>query len=377
MKNTSLSVGRKGNETTLRAGGESRSIRAAHQEYVRGEDVRRTGVSRFATRLVGVLAGAVMLMAGLGQSTARGGDLTGAVAIDGSSTVFPITEGVAEEFRKEQGNVRVTVGVSGTGGGFKRFARGETDISNASRPIKKEEHDEAVKNGVEYIELPIAYDGLSIVVNRNFTALQQLTVDQLRKIYLDGGVKNWREIDPSMPDARIGIFSPGTDSGTFDYMKEVLTAGNKEARLRADMQVSEDDNVLVTGVAGDQFAIGFFGSAYYFENRDKLRAVPIVNKAGVAIEPTVETINDGSYNPLSRPLFIYVNKKSLSRPEVRAFVNFYLEEAADIADEVGYVHLPDAIYDRAEANVESGRTGTQFLNADGKHKEGALSDIYE
>lgn len=324
--------------------------------------------------IVSGLAAAAMLV-GAGQFAKA--QLSGTIAIDGSSTVYPITEGVAEEFRKQQPNVRVTVGISGTGGGFKRFVKGETDISDASRPIKKEEADEAAKNGIEFIEIPVAYDGLSVVVNPVNTFAKQLTVDQLKKIYLEGGAKTWRDVDPTWPDQPIKVFSPGTDSGTFDYMREVVTHGNKEAKMRADMQVSEDDNVLVTGVAGDTNAIGYFGSAYYFENKDKLRAVAIVNKAGKPVAPTVESINDGSYNPLSRPLFIYVNKKSLARPEVKAFVEFYLEEAGDIADEVGYVHLPEEIYDRAEANVKAGKTGTQFLNEQGKAKEGALADIYK
>lgn len=318
---------------------------------------------------------AAAMLVGAGQFAKA--QLSGTITIDGSSTVYPITEGVAEEFRKQQPNVRVTVGISGTGGGFKRFAKGETDISDASRPIKKEESDEAAKNGVEYIEVPVAFDGLSVVVNRGNTFVDQLTVDQLKKIYLEGGAKTWRDVNPAWPDQPIKVFSPGTDSGTFDYMREIVTHGSKDAKMRADMQVSEDDNVLVTGVAGDQNAVGYFGSAYYFENKDKLRAVPIVNKAGKAVSPSPDTINDGSYNPLSRPLFIYINKKSLARPEVKAFVDFYLEEAGDIADEVGYVHLPDVIYDRAEANVKAGRTGTQFLNEKGKTKEGALADIYK
>jgi phosphate transport system substrate-binding protein len=323
------------------------------------------------------LKAAVAVAMTLGVTGMARAELTGAIAIDGSSTVYPITEGVSEEFKKVNKDVRVTVGISGTGGGFKRFVKGETDISNASRPIKKEEHDEAVKAGVEYIEIPVAYDGLSVVVNKSNTAVDKLTVDQLKKIYLEGGAKTWKDLDPSWPDAPLKIFSPGTDSGTFDYMKEVVTKGVKDGKVRADMQVSEDDNVLVTGVSGDQFAIGYFGSSYYFENKDKLRAVPIVNKKGVAVEPSAESINDGSYNPLSRPLFIYVNKKSMNKPEVKAFVEFYLENAAKISDEVGYVHLPDELYDRAEANVKAGKTGTQFLTDEGKHKDGALADVYK
>jgi phosphate transport system substrate-binding protein len=301
--------------------------------------------------------------------------LGGTISIDGSSTVFPIAEGVAEEFANEQPKVRVTVGISGTGGGFKRFVRGETDISNASRPIKKEEADQAAANGVEYIEIPIAYDGLSVVVNKSNTFVDQVTVEQLRRIFLEGGAKTWRQVNPAWPDQPIGLFSPGTDSGTFDYMKEVLVK-EKTDSFRSDIQVSEDDNVLVTGIAGDPRAIGYFGSAYYFENKEKLRAVAIVNAEGKPVLPAADTIMSGQYSPLSRPLFIYVNRKSLSRPEVKAFVDFFLDEAGGIATEVGYVSLPDELYDRAEANVKAQKTGTQFLTDDGKSKHGPLSDIY-
>lgn len=319
---------------------------------------------------------AAMGVVGLG-APALGQNLQGSVTVDGSSTVYPITEGIAEEFGSENAGVRVTVGVSGTGGGFKRFAKGETDISNASRPIKQEEAAQAQSSGVEFIEVPVAYDGLSVVVNRSNTFADKLTVDQLKKIFSEGGARTWRDLDPSWPDQPIKIFSPGTDSGTFDYMREVVTHGDKSARMRADMQVSEDDNVLVTGVSGDPAAVGYFGSSYYFENKDKLRAVPIVNKSGKAVEPAPQTIKDGSYNPLSRPLFIYVNRKSLNKPEVRAFVNFYMDNAADIAKEVGYVALPDEVYDRAEANIRSGKTGTQYMDDNGKTREGALEDIYK
>lgn len=303
--------------------------------------------------------------------------LRGTISVDGSSTVYPITEGVAEEFSKKNPQAKVTVGISGTGGGFKRFTKGETDVSNASRPIKKEEADAAKANGIEFIELPIAYDGLSVVVNKSNSFAKQLTTDDLKKIYLDGGVKTWKQLDASYPDVPLKIFSPGTDSGTFDYMKEVLTHGDKTAKVRSDMQVSEDDNVLVTGVEGEAGAIGYFGSAYFFENKDKLRAVPIVNKSGKPVGPTPESIRDGTYNPLSRPLFIYVNKKSLDKQEVRAFVEFYLDNAGAMADKVGYVELPDELYDRADKHLKDGVTGTQFLTDDGRPKDAPLGEIYK
>lgn len=322
------------------------------------------------------IAAASFLALSLAVSAAHA-QLRGTISIDGSSTVYPITEGVAEEFSKKNPQAKVTVGISGTGGGFKRFTKGETDVSNASRPIKKEEADVAKANGVEFIELPIAYDGLSIVVNKSNSFVKQVTVDDLKKIYLDGGIKSWKELDSSYPDVPLKIFSPGTDSGTFDYMKEVLTHGNKDGKVRADMQVSEDDNVLVTGVEGEAGAVGYFGSAYFFENKEKLRALPVVNKQGKAISPTPETIRDGSYNPMSRPLFIYVNKKALDKPEVRAFVEFYLDNAGDMADKVGYVELPDAMYDRIEKHLKTGTTGTQFLTDDGKPKDAPLAEIYK
>jgi phosphate transport system substrate-binding protein len=300
--------------------------------------------------------------------------LRGAIKIDGSSTVYPITQAVAEEFRTAAPSVEVTVGISGTGGGFKRFAIGEIDISDASRPIKKEEHDKAVESGVEYIEVPVAYDGLSIVVHPKNDWCTTLTVDELKKIYLDGGAKTWAEVRAGWPNTPIKVYSPGTDSGTFDYFKEVV-AGDKA--MRSDMSVSEDDNVLVTGVSGDVGAIGYFGCAYYFENKDKINVVQIVNpKLNTPVAPSTETIVDGSYAPFSRPLFIYINKKSMQRPEVKGFIGFYLEHAADLAEEVGYVQLPTVVYDRARANVRNGRTGTQYLNDKGEKVSGPVTEVY-
>jgi len=288
--------------------------------------------------------------------------------------VYPITEAVAEEFAAEQPRVRVTVGVSGTGGGFKRFGAGETDISDASRPIKSSELEQAQSNGIEFIEIPVAYDGLSIVVNKDNTFVDSLTVDELKKIFLDGGnVKTWKDVRASWPAVPVAIFSPGTDSGTFDYFKEVVAG--KEGSIRGDMTVSEDDNVLVRGVAGDRGGIGFFGAAYYFENTDKLRAVPIDGGAG-PVSPTPETIESGEYAPFSRPLFIYVSKASLQRPEVKAFVDFYIDNAADMATEVGYVQLPSSVYAAARKAVESGRTGTRYIDESGKAVHKPVTDLY-
>ncbi len=302
--------------------------------------------------------------------------LKGSIRIDGSSTVYPITEAISESFAEVAPRVRVTVGISGTGGGMKRFTISETDISDASRPIKKKELAKATSNGVSFIEVPVAYDGLSIVVNPANYWVKQLTVDDLKRIFLaDSPAKRWNQVRPEWPDVAIKVYAPGTDSGTFDYFKEVV-AGKKGA-IRGDMSVSEDDNVLVMGVAGDEGAIGFFGCAYYFENQDKLKVVPIVNpKLKHAVTPTTKTIASGEYAPFSRPLFIYVNVESLKRKEVTTFVDFYLENAAVMAEEVGYVRLPEKLYQRAVRNLASHRLGTQFLDTKGNKIHGSLEDIY-
>lgn len=312
----------------------------------------------------------------VGVQTAQAQNLRGVVQVDGSSTVFPITEAVAEEFQKEEPGVRVPVGVSGTGGGFKRFVKGETDISNASRPIKAEEAEAAKAAGIEFIELPVAYDGLSVVVNPANTFINQLTVEQLQHIYrADLAAKTWKDVNPAWPAEPIKVYSPGTDSGTFDYFKEVVCPEKGQA-MRSDMSVSEDDNVLVSGVAGDAYAIGYFGVAYYEENKDKVRVVPIVNpETGQAVEPTAETVESGEYAPLSRPLFVYVNAKSAAKPEVKAFVEFYLDEAAELAAEVGYISLPKGVYGKAESNFNGRKTGTAYLK-DGKKVEGPVTEVY-
>lgn len=303
-------------------------------------------------------------------------ELQGRVEIDGSSTVYPISEAAASMFEKEFPNVAVTVGVSGTGGGFERFIKGETDISDASRPIKASELKAANDAGVKFVELPVAYDGLTIVVHKDNNWVDQLTVDELGKIFTEGGAaKNWSDVREGFPQKQIQIFAPGTDSGTFDYFKEVVAA--KNGSMRSDMSVSEDDNVLVTGVAGSPSAIGFFGAAYYEENKDKLKAVPIVNSAGVAVTPNPETIENGAYNPFSRPLFIYVNAKSLSRPEVKRFVMSYLMNASATASATGYTPLPAEVIDNALMNARRRKSGTHYLTADGEKRSGPVTDVYQ
>ena len=301
-------------------------------------------------------------------------NLKGAVSIDGSSTVYPITEAVAEEFRSEAPNVRVTVGISGTGGGFKRFVIGETDISDASRPIKDKEFNAAIENGIEFVEIPVSYDGLSIVINKENTWAKDITVEEIRKIYLEKhAAKTWKDVRADWPDVEIKAFGAGTDSGTYDYFHEVL--GKKES-IRPDMSTSEDDNVLVTGVAGNKGAIGFFGCAYYFENIDKLGVLAVVNDEGKAVKPAATTVEDGSYNPFSRPLFIYVNVDSADRPEVDAFVDFYLENAAELADEVGYVRLPSTVYDTARQRYENRVTGSCYWDDKMQPVKGPVTTVY-
>ncbi len=286
------------------------------------------------------------------------GALSGTVSVDGSSTVFPVTEAVAEEFGKVHPKVRVTVGISGTGGGFKKFCSGEIDINDASRHIKDKEIKVAKENGVEYIEIPVAYDGLSVVVNKKNDFIDYLTVDELNAIWKYGStMKTWSDVRPNWPNQEIKLYGPGTDSGTFDYFKEAIIG--KKNNIRSDFTKSEDDNVLVTGVAGSKYALGFFGYAYYAENKSKLKVVPIDGGNG-AIAPTSKTINDGSYSPLSRPIFIYVNPESTKRPEVDAFVTFYLENAASLAGEVGYVGMPDSVTDRVKARYKNKEVGGWF-----------------
>ena len=323
------------------------------------------------------LAGALMLAfqcSVFAQDGLR--NLEGKVVIDGSSTVAPISIEVADRFLKKCPNVKVPVGVSGTGGGFKRFTVGETDISDASRPIKAKEFKKCVENKVSFIELPVAYDGLTIVVNKKNDWAETLTVDQLKMIFRDDiKAKKWSDVDSSWPAEDIKMFAPGTDSGTFDYFKEVVV-GKEEASIRDDMSVSEDDNILVNGVANNEFAIGFFGAAYYFENTDKLKAAKIVNKNNKPVGPSPTAIENGSYNPFSRPLFIYVNSKSLSRPEVKTFVKFYLDNASDVAEEVGYVGLPDEISKAAMNRFRGKKTGTHFIDEKHEKRSGPVTELY-
>lgn len=272
--------------------------------------------------------------------------LSGSIAIDGSSTVFPITEAIAEEYGKAQKGVKVTVGIKGTGGGFKVFcsenAAERTAIQDASRAIKAEEAANCEKAGIKYTELLVGLDGLTVVVNPANTFATCLTKDELKKIWDTGSaVKNWNEVNASFPNQPLTLYGPGTDSGTFDFFTEVINGKAKQSR--ADFTASEDDNTLVQGVSGDPNTLGYFGLAYYLENSDKLKELAVDGGKG-CVAPLFETVANGTYTPLSRPLYIYVNNKDITRPEVFDFVAFYLTNAKSIVDEVGYVNVADEIY---------------------------------
>lgn len=278
--------------------------------------------------------------------------LSGKVNVDGSSTVYPVTEAMAEEFRLPHPDVRVTIGVSGTGGGFKKFSRGETDISDASRPIKESEAQAAKDNNIDFVELSVAYDGLAVLINPENDWVDKLTLEELKIIWepeAQGTITRWSQIREGWPDEEIHLFGPGIASGTYDYFTEAITG--ESGSSRGDYTASEDDNVLVQGIATDKFGLGFFGLAYYSENRDKLKLAPIDNGDDVVV-PSMESVKDGSYSPLSRPLFIYVSSKGTERPEVVEFVRFYLENVGSFVGEVGYIPLPDELYDEQRAKFE-------------------------
>ncbi len=283
------------------------------------------------------------------------------VKVDGSSTVFPITEAVAEEFQAaKRGAVNVTVGISGTGGGFKKFCRGEIDVVNASRPIAKKEMDTCREAGIQYIELPIAYDALTVVVNLKNTWVKSLTVADLKKMWepaAQGAITTWKQVRPEWPDVRLALFGAGSDSGTFDYFTEAVTGKAKSSR--GDFTASEDDSVLVKGVKGEKNSLGYFGFAYYIENADKLRAVPIDGGKG-PVMPSQQTVIDGTYQPLARPIFIYASAQSLGKPEVKEFVEFYLKQAPKLVKEVSYVPLPAKAYTLGLEHLKNRKLGTVF-----------------
>tara|TARA_R110002073_G_scaffold195786_4_gene354836 strand:+ start:4002 stop:5003 length:1002 start_codon:yes stop_codon:yes gene_type:complete len=283
------------------------------------------------------------------------------VRIDGSSTVYPITEAVAEDFQiKKRGAIRVTVGISGTGGGFKKFCRGEIDIVNASRPIKQSEMNKCKAADIQYIEMPIAYDALTVVVNPKNTWSNTLTIAELKKIWepaAQGKISKWNQVNPAWPDKKIKLFGPGADSGTFDYFTEAIVGKAKSSR--GDFTASEDDNVLVQGVASDRYALGFFGFAYYFENQKKVSAVAIDGGKG-GVTPSAKTVENSSYQPLSRPIFIYVNANSTKKPEIKEFTNFYMNQASSLVSEVKYFPLSAEIYRLNIEHMNKIKVGTVF-----------------
>ncbi|OJY30050.1 MAG: phosphate-binding protein [Rhodobacterales bacterium 65-51] len=284
------------------------------------------------------------------------------VTVDGSSTVFPISEAMAEEFQNATGT-RVTVGSSGTGGGFKKFCRGETDITGASRPIRGEEIELCKTSGIEYIELPVAMDGLAVIVNPANDWAACMSVEELKTMWevaAQDKVKNWNQANPAFPDAPLNLFGAGTDSGTYDYF--TLAINGVEHESRGDYTATEDDNITINGVAGDVNALGFLGLAYLEENRDKVKDVAIKQADGSCVEATVETAGDGSYQPLARPLFMYVSKAALDRPEVQAYADFMMDpkHGTELVAEVGYVPLPEKAFELGKAKVAARKTGTFF-----------------
>ncbi|RMG94034.1 MAG: PstS family phosphate ABC transporter substrate-binding protein [Deltaproteobacteria bacterium] len=301
---------------------------------------------------------------GAGAAEGDAAKAEGVVTVDGSSTVFPITEAVAEEFQKTSKH-RVTVGVSGTGGGFKKFCQGEVAVTGASRPIKPSEVELCKKNGIEYIELPVAYDGLAVLVHPSNDWVDHMTVEELKKLWApeaQGKVTKWSQIRDGWPDKEIHLFGPGVDSGTYDYFTKAIVG--KEHASRGDYTSSEDDNVLVQGISTDPLALGFMGFAYYVENKGKMKVVPIDDgnpeNGDGPIAPSQETVANGTYQPLSRPIFIYVSKKAADTPAVREFVDFYLDQAAKLAKEVGYIPLPEKAYALAKKRFSDRVTGSIF-----------------
>lgn len=281
------------------------------------------------------------------------------ITIDGSSTVFPITEAVAEEFQKEN-KARVTIGVSGTGGGFKKFCSGEVSITGASRPIKPSEVEMCRKAGIDYIELPVAYDGIAVVVHKSNSFADNLTVDELKRMWepaAQGKLTKWSQIRDGFPEKEILLFGPGVDSGTYDYFTKAIVG--EEHASRGDFTSSEDDNVLVQGVSTAPGGIGFFGFAYYAENKNKLKLLGIDTGKG-PIQPSLETVATGTYQPLSRPIFIYVSRSSAKRPEIDAFVDYYLTKGSELVSETGYIPLPSKAYEMTLKRFKDGVTGTLF-----------------
>ncbi len=302
--------------------------------------------------------------------------LQGTVKVDGSSTVYPISEAAGSKFHDKFPRVDVTVGVKGTGGGFSEFVKGNIDISDASRPIKQNELAECAKNGIRFLELPIAYDGLAICVHKDNSFIDEISIDDLKKIYsADLALKTWKDLNPDYPNEAFKIFMPGTDSGTFDFFKEVVIG--KEGKIRSDVTPSERDLDLVNGIASEKTAIGFFGASYFIENRDRLKALKVIDpKTKQAVEVSSETIENSSYSPLGRPLFIYVNAAGVKRPELRKFVEFYIDNADEICRSAKCVPLPAELYKTVRQRFDDRVEGTYFYDSNGESRLGSLKEIY-
>jgi len=306
---------------------------------------------------------------GGGQAgSGRGSGSPATVTLDGSSTVFPISEAVAEEFQKTAPGVRVTVGISGTGGGFQKFCRGESDISNASRPITATEMEACAAAGIPFIELPVAYDGLAVVVNPKATWIDSITAAELKTIWApesQGKVKQWSQVRGGWPARELHLFGAGVDSGTYDYFTQAING--IEGASRGDFTSSEDDNVLVQGIANDELALGFMPYAYYIENKANLKLVGVddgrADNGDGPIQPSIDSVKGGTYQPLSRPVFIYVSTRALDRPEVKQFMDFYLAQGGALAEEVGYVPLGEAGYQLVAAHLAARKTGSVFEQA--------------
>jgi phosphate transport system substrate-binding protein len=323
-----------------------------HQQQ---ERPRMTHTSHFLTGAKILFAASVALLPVKAMAAST-------ITIDGSSTVFPPAEAVAEEFQAaKKGNVRVTVGISGTGGGFKKFCRGESDVSNASRPILKEEMELCKQNGISYYELPIAFDALTVAVNPKNNWVETITVDELKKIWepsAQGQVTHWNQVRPEWPSQPIKLYGAGSDSGTFDYFTEAVVGKAKASR--GDFTASEDDNVLVTGIENDVNALGYLPFAYYVPHADRMKALAIKWKDNPATKPSLENVSKGTYNPLSRPLFIYVSSKAAERPEIKDFVQFFMTEGPALVKEVKYLPLSEAEYKQTMERFTSGKVGTAF-----------------
>jgi phosphate transport system substrate-binding protein len=310
-------------------------------------------------RLLGLTLAIGLLAAACGgadnPSGGTGGEsaLSGKIVIDGSSTVAPVSEAIAEEFRKEQSGVDVTVGTSGTGGGFTKFCNGETDISDASRAIEPDEQQACAAKGIKYQEFRIGLDGLAVVTSAKNTFLDTLTFKQLAMIFKDGGATTWNQVDPKFPDEKIAIFAPDTESGTYDFFNEKVLGDPEKGGLkpRSDYTASSDDNTLVQGIEGQANSWGYFGFAYYQNNAEGLKDIKIAEKGTQGVQPSTETITTGDY-PLSRPLFIYVKEDSLKKPEVGQFVKFYLEQTPKLIADVGYVAAPQADYQQGLSKLQ-------------------------